>query len=71
MYAGGIPVIEYGNVVCEPMNHPYLPLGQGRSRGGYDVFYSALVHGNDIHIAFHQIASVLLLDGSFRLMDTV
>ena len=69
--AGGVAVIEDGEVVGEAVYQLDLVGGQGRARGGHHVLHAALVHGDDVRVALHQVAAVLLDDGLLGLVDAV
>ena len=63
MDAGGVAIVEHGDIVGEAVDQAYLPLREGGAAGGDNVFYAALVHGDDVHIALNEVAAVLLDDG--------
>ena len=68
---GCIPVVQYGHVVGEAVNQTDLPRCQRSARRGHHIFYTGLVHGYDVRIAFHQEATVLLHNSLLGEIDTV
>ena len=53
-----IAVIENGDVTGEALDEPYLRFGERRAAACHHILDSRLVHGDDIHLTFHQIAHV-------------
>lgn len=68
---GCIAVVEHGHVVGEAVYHLDLLCGQRCTRRGYHILHTALVHGDDVGITFHQEAAVLLHDGLLGEVDAI
>ena len=68
---GRIAVVEHGHVVGEAVYHLDLLCGQRRTRRGYHILHTALVHGDNVGITFHQEAAVLLHDGLLGEVDAI
>lgn len=71
MDAGGVAIVEHGDIVGETVDQAYLPLREGGAAGGDNVFYAALVHGDDVHVALNEVAAVLLDDGVFGEVEAI
>ena len=71
MDAGGVPVVHHRHVLRELADHPDLFDGQGRAAGSDDVPDAELVHRDDVHVAFQQVAAAGLGDLGLRQPDAV
>ena len=69
--AGGVPVVEHGDVLGEALDQADLPVGERSAGGGHHVLHPGLVHGYDVRIALHQVARILPHDGVFGLIEAV
>ena len=68
---GRIAVIQHRDITREALDQSYLGLRQGRTATGYHILYSRLVHGDDIHLTFHQVAHIRTCDRLLGLEKTV
>lgn len=68
---GGITVVKYGHVVGETVDHAYLSGSQRRARRSDYILDARLMHGDNIRIAFHQEATVLLHNGLLGKVNAV
>ena len=69
--AGGVAVVEHGDVLGEAFDQADLPVGERGAGGGHHVLHPGLVHGYDVRIALHQVARILPHDGIFGLIEAV
>ena len=68
---GLVPVVDYGNLLCEPLEQQDLFFSKGGSAACDYVFYSRLMHRNHVCIAFYQVAVLALRYGVTSLIKTV
>ena len=71
LYTCSVAVIEHSHIIGEPVNHTDLSRCKSRSRRSYHVFYTGLMHGNNIRIALDQKTTVLFHNRLFGEVDTV
>ena len=71
VYAGGVAVVEHGDVAREAAYEAYLPSSERRARRRDDVLNAALVHRRNVDVALYEIAAVLLRYGVLGLVYAV
>ena len=69
--AGRVAVVHDGDVLGEPLDEADLLHGEGGAAGGHDVRDAQLVHGQDVQVAFHEVALVRAGDGGLGEIDAV
>ena len=69
--AGGVTVIQHGDITGEALYQPYLRFGEGSTAAGNDVLNTGLMHGDNIHLTFYQVTPVCTGDRLFGLEKTV
>ena len=69
--AGSIAIVEYGDVVREAVNQTNLTFGERGARRSHHILHAALVHGNDVRVAFHQIGAAGTHNGGLGLKKPI
>ena len=69
--ASGVAVVEDGDVGGVALDEAYLLDGEAGAAGGYGVLDAGLVHGDDVDVAFDEVALVGLGDGCAGLEEAV
>ena len=59
---GCITIIKHSDVVGETLYQFYLWLSQGGASACHHILNTGLIHGDNVHLPFHQIAQVLASD---------
>ena len=66
-----VTVIEQYYILSESAQQLDLENGKGRTRVGYDILQTTLVHGNNVGVAFDHIDAVFLGDGFLCLINAI
>ncbi len=71
LYAGGIGIVDKGDIVGKATHSPYLPFGERSTRRSHHVLHPRLVHRYNIQISLHHDAFVGLAYRILSLIETI